>query len=353
MIRTHLFPLFSKLGGILLATISFITALALFGFAVPSFIESLNAERGSLLELNIVRFSIALASIVLTGLDLIIKIWQSVKSYRESSTHKQTYDISHDEECKRCSWVKIKRFISKYVIDIIRMMVAEAILYPTVICNILDNASSRTYAGTFNDKFKFARFILSAGWLVFHVYIVRLLVIGTTIVSLEAMRRGKRILRSKEDESAQLHLDRGWNMFDNEHDSKKRAVRGLVLEIFFLVHVLGQMLTQSLMLAAIWSKVECENLFPTPGGVVYVSPFTWVMIVLGFVLPIAGTFTFFIPNYVWAQEFPIDFMVNVLSVLKKCGPLGIKEAAIKNAERIESTIASIESDLTKRKMNLC
>ena len=110
------------------------------------------------------------------------------------------------------------------------------------------------------------------------------------------------------------------------------------------------MLTQGLMLAAVWSKVECENPLPTAAGVVYVSPFTWVMIVLGFILPITGTFTFFIPTYVWAQEFPIDFMVNILSALKKCGPAGIKEAAMNN---VLNTIASIESDLMNRKMNFC
>ena len=107
-------------------------------------------------------------------------------------------------------------------------------------------------------------------------------------------------------------------MFD-EHGGKRRARKALVLEIFFLMHVFGQMLTQGLTLGAIWAKVEFENLNPTPRGVVFISPFTWMMIVLGFVLPIFGTFTFFISTYVWTQEFPLDFMITMLSTLKESG----------------------------------
>ena len=218
IIRTHLFPLFSKFGGLILSVVSLITAIALLGFAIPSLMKYVNGESNSLSELNVVRFSIALASVVLAVIDLILNIWKLIKS---CCGNKQEYNIgAEDIETKscNCSWVKIKTFFSKYILDIFRMMVVEAILYPTVICNILDNTSSRTYAGTLDAKFKFARFILSVGWLIFHVYIVRLLVIGVTKVSLEGMRRGKRILQTANDKS---DLYRGWKMFDNEHNIAK------------------------------------------------------------------------------------------------------------------------------------
>ena len=142
-------------------------------------------------------------------------------------------------------------------------------------------------------------------------------------------------------------------MFDKEDGSKRGARKGLALEILFLIHLFGQMLSQGLMVGAIWYKVTCENPRPTPGNVIFISPFTWVMIVLGFILPIVGVFTYFIPTYVWAQEFPIDFMVSMLSALKKCSPLQVKERSFGAVQKIARIVSIIEEDLKRRSMHCC
>lgn len=207
------------------------------------------------------------------------------------------------------------------------------------------------------QRFKFGRLIFSAAKIVVLVYLVRLFVLGSTISSLEQIRRGATEYTYDEETHKPKKKKRdsifNFTMFDKEDGSKKGAKKGMVLEIFFLIHIFGQMVSQGLMVGAIWYKVLCENPLPTPPYVVFVSPFTWVMIVLGFLLPLVGVFTFFIPTYVWAQEFPIEFMVSMLSTLKKCSPLGVKERTLDTIKKISRIINAIEKDFKKRNLSVC
>lgn len=254
---------------------------------------------------------------------------------------------------------KAKHIFTKYILDILRIVIVEALAYPSIICDVLDNASSRTYQGTSMERFKFDRLIFSLVKIIILVYIVRLFVIGSTISSLEQIRRGDvectivEDPKTKKPKKKKKHKITSFDMFDKDDGSKRSAKKGLALEILFLIHIFGQMLSQGLMVGAIWYKVTCENPRPTPENVVFISPFTWVMIVLGFVLPVVGVFTYFIPTYVWAQEFPIDFMVSMLSALKKCSPLGVKERSFDIVQKIARIVSIIEGDLKKRSMHCC
>jgi hypothetical protein len=73
-----------------------------------------------------------------------------------------------------------------------------------------------------------------------------------------------------------------------------------------------------MMLAALWTKVSCEN-SEVGVGIQYnfISPFTWGMIAGSFILPLVGTLTFFIPTYFWAVEFPVTFGMGILGTLRK------------------------------------
>lgn len=74
---------------------------------------------------------------------------------------------------------------------------------------------------------------------------------------------------------------------------------------------------------------------------------------MGFLLPIAGTFTFFIPTYFWAQEFPIDFMVTMLSALKKRGVTKLKEGSKETLNKLASLLEQYESVLAGHKAHFC
>ena len=52
---------------------------------------------------------------------------------------------------------------------------------------------------------------------------------------------------------------------------------------------------------------------------IHVSNYLWYMLVSGYVLPVAGFFTFFIVTYYWVQEFPIGLCIDLLSLLQMPG----------------------------------
>ena len=359
VISAYLFPLFSKYGREVVSLLQLFTAITMLVFALPTFVNE--AREGYIPPTDIVRLSISLVSIVLAVIDAGFALRKCAlfkalckgalckalagcccksKGIKYSLDAKpadppRTHNNSTDEK------LSIVGKFDKYFNDIIRLLLAEALIYPTIICNVLDNASGRTYQGTASEKFTFARFILSAVWLIVHVYLFRLIVIGVTIVYLEMVRRAKVVVQyNPGTEEKPTQPQATW---EDPH-AKRRAFRGMVLESFFLVHVFGQMLTQGLMIGAIWSKIECEN--PVEDETtIHLSPFTWVMIVLGFVLPIAGTCTFFIPTYFWAQEFPGDFIIGMLSALNKqhASIANIKKGAREIAEKVTSILKNIDS----------
>ena len=379
IVRGLLFPLFSRFGSEVFSTITLLIAAISVILALPTFIR--DAKEGQLASLEIVRLATSLAFLFLAIFDFAYSIRSCLlgrailsccrtgrgNKRKPAGKQKQTIqgccckrpdfteinpgNVVQTDKAKQTKWSKVQHFFTKYLLDIVRVLIIEALIYPNVICDILDNASSRTYRGTAWERFIFARFVFTAAKIIVLVYIVRLLVVGTTVASLEKIRRGGGFVEPS-DNVKQESKTGCFSMF-SEHNGKRRARKAMVLEVFFLMHVFGQMLTQGLMLGAIWAKVEYENPNPTPPGVVFISPFTWTMIVLAFVLPIFGTFTFFISTYVWAQEFPLDFMITMLSALKKSGIFDRKKHALDHVQKIEDIVKKVETDLGKRKLNIC
>ena len=388
IIHGLIFPLFSAYGSEIVSLIFFLSAVI--SCILSSYTFAHEAKHGRYPTLEVVQFALSLAFLFLMTIDLVYSIRSCLlgkalfrrigKCCNRTQPHRiQGTRTNRSQRC--CRWCiapdtednpgrinsstkeqtraeKFKMFFTKYVLDIIRVIIVEALVYPSVICDVIDNASSRTYEGTSMQRFKFGRLIFSAAKIIFLVYIIRLFVIVSTISSLEQIRRGDVECEVTEKNGKQKVKRKtrsicNFTMFDKNDGSKKGARKGLVLEIIFLIHIVGQMFCQGLMIGVIWLKIVCENPKPTPQYVVFISPFTWVMIVLGFIVPMMGVFTFFIPTYVWAQEFPIEFMVSMLSALKKCSPLSIKERSLGTVQKISKVVSAIESDFNERNMSVC
>ena len=388
VIRGHLFPLFSRVGNELFALFFLVYVTVLFGLSVNTFIIRCPANstkctfnqtqyanytestiQVSKNPIELVRFVVSAVSVVLALLNTLVSMRRcyAVKQLKcllcckhgcnpcQNLKHRPRRDSKPsggilrqaNSSNKSCAG-KLETFWVKYVNDFFRLLIVEALLYPTLICGILDNAGSRTYEGTPSEKFKFGRFIFSCASIVWNVYIVRLIVLGSTIHNLEKLRTTKGpVIYNHEHERQDT---KGTVQEDTKEvkDNKRRARRALVLEIFFLFHVFGQMLTQALMIVAIWSKVQCENSEKIEDAHFFISPLTWSMIALGFVVPIVGTLTFFIPTFYWGQEYPIDFMINFLSALKKTAISAVKKEAHERTHKALKFAENIGKYVVKR-----
>ena len=91
----------------------------------------------------------------------------------------------------------------------------------------------------------------------------------------------------------------------------------LKIQIFFFLHVFGQMLGQTLMLVAVGAKIAYDNrnlksssMFPAA------TPFLWYMMAATYLLPMFGIATFFIVNNYWVQQFLIGLCIDFIKVLQ-------------------------------------
>lgn len=361
IVTSHFSLLFTGKASVGYLLLTSITAIVLFAFALPPFVEA--ADIGHMPALIAVRMSLALLSLILVVIDIAVRIWFITKDRKTVTSGHNTYDISVSTENLNILMIKA------YLPDVLRLQGAELMVYATVICNILSNASGRYYndlskMSPRHEKLEFAGLIIALIFYAIHAFAIYLCTIIKGIVSLEQLRRGKGYLKfdtefsesddnDREKSDCCKHITQYWKMFSTDLSSTNRsAITGFLLEVFYVFHILFQIVAQIFCLAAIWSKVTCENPLPTSFGVLYVSPFTWVMIILGFILPnkILASFTFYVSTFVWAKEFCVVFMINILSVFTKTTDPSINESTRAIAKR---RLQSIDHDMTENQLKCC
>lgn len=186
---------------------------------------------------------------------------------------------------KRCSagwW--------KDVADVLRTFISEAIFYPLLICDIFEFITARGWRlETQEERVSFALFVISVFAIILYAYVARIALLCITIYNVQKRRWASENVRT-----------------------------GLVLQIYFAVHVFLQMLAQIFMLIAIGAKIHYENrnYDPNdPNSQIYASSYLWYMIIAGYVMPFCGILTFYIVAYYWVQQFPIGLCVDFLKIL--------------------------------------
>lgn len=354
ILASNISLLFSgKLGNTCYYFLLFITAVILFGLALPLFV--VEADTGHMAGVTAVRMSFALLSLVLVVTDIAVKVWAVKKNMHKGD--KKAYNISGANDNKLLS-----ELIKTFVPDILRLQASELILYAVVICNIATVASGRYYAESFKmaqpyQKFEFAGLIISLFLFATHTLIVHLVVIIKCIISLERLRRGKGFLNvhyASSNEKQCCHcITKHWNIFSEENGNKncRAAFRGFSLQILYVFHIFFHIVMQVLCMAAIWAKVTCENPLPTASVDLYISPFTWVIIVLGFVLPnkLLASLTFFVSVYSWANEYSLSLLSNVLNLLSKTSSY-YKDTAKAKYKMIDETLSNTETHCCEKFM---
>ena len=271
---------------------------------IATVLSSIMFTLGSDAAFNIVHLVLASVSFALATLDFGLNLYDRCKECYRDCRQVETEEKGTIPE-GRAKGGKCLRYC-KNVLDFGRTWIAEIILYPLLICDMLEFITGQGWKNeSATDRLGFALFVISSGALVVYVYIVRLLILFGMIYHVQKRR--------KPEES------------DSDGDQTYSA-SARWFQLYFFIHVFGQMLVQILMLIGIGAKIQYDN--PPPNTTVilantddddsasiYISPFLWYMIVSGYILPFLGLLTFFIVTYYWVQEFPIGVCLDVIRLL--------------------------------------
>lgn len=264
----------------------------------------------------------------------------------EDNNKKENTGSNEDLGCHSASnyFSKYCFMTSKSILDFIRMTLSEVIFYPLVICSIFEVVTSQAYMfDSAADGINFFLLIITLALLLFFVYVVRIALLIMTNYLLQNVRK----LPKVEQESKQEK--------ECQYDSTIRK-SALHFEIYFIYHVIAQMVIQVLMIIAIGAKIRDDNrhLFENavnpeqPSTIIdngtngtnttiptivnttipttlttdmeinkniHVSVALWYMLIGGYISPVFGLLTFFVANSFWVQEYPIGFCIDCLSVM--------------------------------------
>ena len=201
-------------------------------------------------------------------------------------------------KCQAC----VEKF--KNVMDIVRTLASEAVFYPLLICDLFVFITCRGYeVSNHSDRLSLVLFLLSCLGIFLYVYLARVLVLCSVLISVHKKRTSMR--------------------------KNRKDPTGLHVQIYFAVHVFVQMVAQIFMVITIGAKISyenrnydptsplCESASP-PDGICSpsASPRLWYMFVAGYIIPVCGILTFYIVCYYWITELPVTVCLDFLRMLK-------------------------------------
>ena len=274
---------------------------------IATVLSSIMFTLGNAASFNLVHLVLASVSFVLATLDFGINLYDRCKECYRGCRGVETGENGNSTEGRAKGIGKCLRYC-KNTLDFLRTWIAELILYPLLICDMLEFITGQGWKNeSATDRLGFALFVISSGALVAYVYIVRLLILFGMIYHVQKGRK------SKESEGGDVQI---------------YSASAFWFQFYFYIHVFGQMLVQILMIIGIGAKIQFDN--PQPNTTVilandtagndtitpiHISPLLWYMIVSSYILPFFGLLTFFIVMYYWVQEFPIGVCLDVLRLL--------------------------------------
>ena len=287
MLKAVIFPLVQDVARAVWVILEFLTSLVGFGLSLASILKQDKIEIFNVVHLALVSLSILLATI----------------------------DMSCSLRCISCNRCNpCSQTCGSVWVDIVRMLLAEALIYPLIICDILEVVSGKSYEGkSSTDHLSFSLFILSCFSFVLYVFIARI------VILLGIIRK--------------THRARNRHTSALTHE-KTYSRSALAYQMVFFFHLIFQMIAQVLVLVTIGMSLYYDNYgddtIDEGNGYLdqgytdedfIVGPELWCMIVLAYSSPLLSFLSFFLVTYYWAQEFPIAFCLDLISLWKmKRGP---------------------------------
>ena len=291
---------------------------------------------------NIIHLVLAILSTLLGFVDMIVSlkfssaIAQMIKSLRNRILGENGKDVEangnrYDKDPEEPSFLK-KGW------DTGRILISEAILYPLLVCDLIEFIVNRSYAvNEPREVVNLVLFIISLLSFVFYVYIVRVGVLIAMAIHLHKFRS----LRPKPREAITKQST------DNEKVSKENneeldpsiAKKAMIFLIYFVLHVMGQMASQIMIIVAVSLKIAEDNKNKTLDSPLHISGELWFMLTAGYIMPFLGILSFFIPTFYWVYEHQIGLCVDFLSLLMM---RGIDHILFPNGEEIKEVYESIQ-----------
>ena len=262
-----------------------LTALAL---SIFSFIN------GEFKAFNIAHFVLAVISAILAIIDAITNFIQC----RTCRSWCGCCKSEHYNQCQCCPSC-IKKINS--AMDKGRMLLSELLFYPLLIFDMFEFIVEKPWKSKEAlDIVGIIFFCISLASIIIYAYVLRTFILFYLIKFVHQQRKPRY-------ESEKYLQKCGYD--------KNISKSAVWFQVYFFIHVVGQMIAQVLTLIIIGAKMQYDNRDCDDINCISVSGFLWFMLVSGYVLPVCGVLTFFIVTYYWVQEFPIGLCVDVLSLL--------------------------------------
>ena len=176
--------------------------------------------------------------------------------------------------------------------EIVRISLTELLLYPLAILDVFELVGSETYR--VNDsinKINFSLFNIGFFYLILTVYFIRLFMAISCIVNISSIPK---------------------TTASNYASLLKR----------FTLHMAGQIFASIVILIMVSTKINDEHCASSEGSAgnatspsSTISPFLYVTIFTGEVIPFFGVLMFFVVNYPALKEFSVGFCIDMMSTI--------------------------------------
>ena len=230
------------------------------------------------------------------------KVFRKWRNKKKGQGDMDDLEQKMDRKCCKLSEKWKQRFSTWF--EVIRNTVTELLLYPLLVFDLLSFIVERGYNPSDTmQRADFGLFLMESFYLVLSVYLMRMVLVITSMISLIKLPADK-----------------------NDDTTKPILIR-------FSVHMIGQIFVHLLVILVVAAKINNENpvISDSPNNNITnngtndmddddeninASYSLIIAIVTGGIVPLAGSAMFFVVNYYWMKQFSITFWVNMITLLQ-------------------------------------
>ena len=200
-------------------------------------------------------------------------------------------------------------------LEMIRTILSELLVYPLMVLDLFELFGGSSFKlNTQTEIISFVLFLFSCFYFVLSVYVVRIIMLALTVSTLNQLG----------------------SLSATGSKYNKIFVR-------FYIHMIGQFFIHFLCIAAVGVKIKQENTLEQESY--QISPFLWVVVLSGWIIPLMGTLGFFVVNYYWLESFSIHLFIEMMSLLES---KNFAEAVFHGKDKILSNAYKKSTNILKK-----